>query len=223
MTTRGVSPRRSTEAPRRRSRVHKIALLAAASLLIAACADVIGATDYRDAVVGLCGDCKDALPDCTKRLTQSLATSKDSDVADWLGTYVELGCDNVACNSPTVLECFYSAPGVCTPLGGACAKSAECCKFDFDDARKGSGCCADGDSGDGKCCDACLTCAEAIGVQMPDVSTVCLSHREALDAVVNCRNTTCKVACATTKVACDACVAKDCKAQANACNDNKAP
>jgi hypothetical protein len=206
-------------APARRSGAHRIALLAAAAMTIVACADLLDASNHNDVVEELCGGvCKSSLPDCKKKLTTGLATAKDSDVADWLQSYVDLDCRRADC-ATTALECFYTAPGVCTPVGQACTTSAECCKFDFEDARKGSGCCG---AGGGTCCDTCLTCAEAVGLQMPDVNTVCLSHRPALEAVVNCRNTTCKVAC-TTKVACDACVAEKCKAQAKACNEKQAP
>lgn len=207
-------------APGRRSGVHRIALLAAAAVTIVACADVIGAGSHRDAVEELCKVCNDTLPDdCKKTLTDALATSSDADVADWLQTYVDLSCDRADC-SKTALQCFYTAPGVCTSLGQACSKSAQCCGFDFDDARKGAGCCA---AGDGQCCDTCLTCAEAVGLQVPDVDTVCLSHRAALDAVVNCRKTTCLTACAASKITCDTCVNEKCKTQAKTCNDNKAP
>ncbi len=205
-------------ARRDRSGAHRIALLFAAAVTIGACAQVIGATEHRDAVQELCGICSDTLPDCSKTLNAKLEAAPEADVATWLQSYVDLGCDKANC-ATTALECFYTAPGVCTAVGQACTRSAECCGFNFQDARKGSGCCA---AQDGQCCDTCLTCAEALGLQTPDVDAVCLTHRQALNAVINCRNTTCKAACAT-KIACDACVNEKCNAQAKACNNNQAP
>lgn len=206
----------------RRSGAHRIALLAAATMTIVACADVIGASNHLDAVEELCRFCDTAgsLPDCKKKLTSGLATAKDSDIADWLQTYVDLDCGRADCTT-TALECFYTAPGVCTELGQTCTRSQECCKFDFDDARKGSGCC--GPEKKGHCCEECLTCAKAVGVLKPDMNAVCLSHQDSVAAVVSCRNTTCMSDCADTKLSCDQCVATKCPKIAQACNDNQAP
>ena len=207
-------------APTGRSGAHRIALLAAATATIGACAQLIGATEQKDAVQELCGICSETLPDCSKTLNAKLEEATEADVAAWLQSYVELGCDKANC-ATTALECFYTAPGVCAAAAQACTRSAECCGFDFQNARAGAGCC--GPIKQGHCCDPCLTCAEALGLQMPNVNAVCLTHQGTLNAVINCRNTECQLLCQDTKIACDKCVSEKCSSQVKACNDNKAP
>lgn len=220
-----------------RSRAHRAALLGAAVALTGACVNVLDAAGYSDAVEELCGVCTD-IPECRPTLEAKLADASDADVRDWLSRYTDLGCDTGSCDT-TGLECFYTAPGVCSAMDAPCGKSLECCGFDFDKPPAGAGCCAkDG----GACCDHCLTCAAAFGKSPADTGGVCKSQEKALLDVVACRKKNCddacatpgpscnacmsddcKAACVTQGALCDACKAKTCKAQLDACNNNQAP
>ena len=55
-----------------------LAVLAAVAT-IGACAQVIGATEHRDAVQELCGICSETLPDCAKTLNAKLEEANDDD------------------------------------------------------------------------------------------------------------------------------------------------
>lgn len=214
--------RRPAIAPaRRRSAAHRIALFSAALAVIPACADLLGASGYEDAVELLC-TCSSTLPDCQKTLNAKLAVATPEAKAEWLALYQEKGCDTADCKTDA-LECFYKAPGVCAPAQGECARSEGCCDFDFDKPEEGGRCCATARGSDsGVCCDTCITCAQALGLQTPDVKVVCVSHLPELDAVLTCKEAACAVQCAV-KDTCDSCLALHCKSQIDTCNAKKAP
>ncbi|MFO0589509.1 MAG: hypothetical protein U0441_18370 [Polyangiaceae bacterium] len=206
------------KADRGRSPAHRVALLAVAVTSIAACADMLGMTEYHDAIDELCGPCgQKTLPDCKKTLEQSLDNATDPEKADWLALYADLHCDTGRCVE-VGLQCFYKAPGVCADAETACKRNEACCGYNFDSPAEGTRCCATTvDSPSGHCCDTCVTCAAALGLQNPDPSQLCISHREALKAVADCKDNYCKLAC-DTKATCDACLLTKCKAQIDACN-----
>lgn len=203
-----------------RSRAHRAILLGAAVTLLGACAEVLGITEYSDAVEGLCHLCSGDFPDCREALETKLGEASEADVRAWLQLYSDLGCDKAQCNTAEFYQCFYTAPANCQAEGGACERSEACCGFDFAKPREGAGCCA---AGDGTCCAQCLTCAAALGESPPDRDGVCLSQRSALDIVLGCRDAKCKIACATAGAACNTCMLTSCKSQLDACNANKAP
>lgn len=206
---------------RRRSTAHRIALFSAALAVIPACADLIGASGYDDAVVLLCA-CSSTLPDCSKTLNAKLAVATDEAKAEWLALYQEKGCDTADCKT-VALECFYKAPGVCAPAAGECTRNEGCCDFDFKKPEDSGRCCATSRTSDsGACCDTCITCAQAIGVDKPDVTSVCVSHRSDLDNFLTCKETACALQCAV-KDTCDPCLKLHCQSQIDACNANKAP
>lgn len=197
----------------------RIGLLAAAATLAAACANVLGVADYHDAITPLC-KCS-TLHDCEDRLAKSLETATEDERQEWLERYTDLHCEVATCDS-TAYECFYTAPGLCAEPSAECEISAECCGFDFEDARAGAGCCAGaGGGGDpGACCSSCRTCAdvltEAAETLTPDTSKLCKSHEQWWDDVAKCRNGKCEEQCATL-AECAKCVANNCKTAVNAC------
>lgn len=208
---------------RGRSSAHRVALLAAAVASIAACADVLGMTDYNDAISKLCDPCGPKwLPSCKKTLTQSLENATDEQKAEWLTLYSDLSCYKARCEEEG-LQCFYKAPGVCAEAEAACKRNEACCGYDFDNPTEGSRCCATtADSETGRCCGTCVTCAAALGLQNPDVTQLCISHRPALKAVLDCKAAHCSGLLCETKDACDLCLAKNCKTEIQACNSETA-
>lgn len=201
------------------STAHRIALLAAAAITVPACAEILGVSHYESAITLLC-KCK--LPDCEKTLTEKLADATPAEQAEWLALYDDLGCDTADCDTDA-LECFYKAPGVCAAPKAECPKSEACCGFDFKKPLEGERCCATSRESDtGTCCETCVSCAQALAMQTPDVSVLCVSHLDALNGVLTCKETWCANECST-KLSCDVCLKAHCKSAIDTCNGEKAP
>ena len=208
----------------------RIAPIVASSLWVAACANVLGLTTYRDAAVELCRNCEGLIEDCEGRLQEKLAAATEEERAAWLELHETRGCVGAQCDGLT-LECFYRAPDNCAAPDEPCAHAQGCCDFDFDKPTTGGTCCYGG--GDGACCADCLSCAEMLDSLKPgggtDLSKLCMSHRETWEAVVLCTDKvflgTCKSACGPDAggAACVQCLTGACEQEVGACNANEAP
>lgn len=195
----------------------------------AACAQIVGVDDYKDAIAELCDVCEAVAPECSPKLKESLDGATDDEVRAWLQGYSDHGCATADCELG-LAQCFYSAPGLCVAAGQACEVSESCCGFEFNgDHRGGAGCCGGGSQG--ACCERCSTCAEQIDAYATqtgfDDAAVCRSQASAWSALLACAKddpknqlVQCDAACTgmlASEELCKKCLAEKCQAQFQAC------
>lgn len=140
---------------------------AAASLCTQACAGILGVDEYESVASVLC-TCPgpDGIEGCPTRVEAALAGASPDVRESWLKNFQTHGCD-VDCDE--AIACFDVAP-TCTPLGGDCTETIECCGAGFPEEGFQPTFC----DGAGRCVRDGETCRRSFEVCSKD--TECCGH-----------------------------------------------